>query len=122
MILVFCLKISLEQCRITEKAKYGSLEIHPEYKIDQGVNFILESYKLFAEPIFERLNNYENLFLHLQQSIEMRIKKNRYVFGYLDLPRNDENLVYYSLIIGLLLGKKINRIMDFANQMIKDYF
>ena len=88
---------------LIEKSKYNTYEVHPEFKIRKGADFITCAYELFAETTFEKLNSYEHLFDFYLESIEIRNKKIKLEVNCINLFPNEEMLVYYSLILALCL-------------------
>jgi len=46
---------------LKERAGYSSELVHPQSQIEAGVQFLVEAYRKFAVPLFQRLQTYRDL-------------------------------------------------------------
>lgn len=108
---------------LSEKSKYNSYQVHPEQKIIKGADSILKAFDLYAEHHFDYINNYENLFEALTHMMRIANKKIPFTtpFLNLNLPFNEEKVLYYGLILALCLGKETSEIDELANDILNRY-
>ncbi|KFC18910.1 hypothetical protein [Epilithonimonas lactis] len=108
---------------LSEKSKYSSYEVHPEHKIKQGTDFIIKAFELDAENHFNTIDNYETLYEAFIHAIKVRTGKlpQTTPFLNLNLRYDDENLLYYSLILALCLSKDTTAMNELAENIYKRY-
>ena len=108
---------------LSEKSKFSSHDVHPEYRIRKGADFIIEAFELYAETHFNKINNYERLFDALIHAVRAMNKNNQCStpFINLNLQYDEEQLIYYSLVLALCLDKDTEEITALADDVIKRY-
>lgn len=108
---------------LSEKSNYSSYDVHPEHKIKHGSDFIIKAFDLYAENHFNNIDNYETLHEAFIHAIKVRSGKlpQTTPFLNLNLRYNEENLLYYSLILALCLNKDTTAINELAEDIYKRY-
>ena len=110
-----------EGMTLAEKSKYSSYIVHPERKIKQGADFIIKAFELYAEPHFNKIDNYETLYNALINSVRVRYTQVATPYINLILCHDEEKLVYDSLILALCLNKETTAIEELLNDMLGRY-
>jgi hypothetical protein len=108
-----------------EKSTYSSDEIHPDYKIAQGADFVLKAFEIYAEHHFAQINNYEILYDAFIHGVRMRLKNKTHPlfepYLNLNIRYNEEKLVYDALILAFCLDKDTTEINELAQDILNRY-
>src|SRR5690554_3347922 len=108
---------------LKEKSQYSSYEVHPQHKIQQGADFIIKAFDVYAETHFNKIDNYETLYDALIHIVRVRNKQIPSATPFLNLNISciDEKLVYNTLILALSLGKETFEIEQYADDIFSRY-
>jgi len=94
---------------LKERAGYSSELVHPQSQIEAGVQFLVEAYRKFAVPLFQRLQTYRDLADFYANS-----RTDGFTGRCLPLP---EITVYLSLLVAASLGEDLKAIVAAAKGM-----
>jgi hypothetical protein len=90
-----------------ERSAIPSDVIHPQWRIQASVDFLMEAHAQFAEPLFQRLQTYRQL-----ADFYLEYIRNGFSGRCRPFP---ENVIYLSLLVGASLGDDLEEIVAAAN-------
>ncbi|MBI3727381.1 MAG: hypothetical protein HY254_03495 [Burkholderiales bacterium] len=89
-----------------ERSVYSSEQVHPQSRIEQGLNVIFNAYKTAVVPLFQSMQTYEQLLALYVDSLERLSFRNV----------NREDAMYYATLLTIILGGDLEKMKSFTSK------